>query len=119
MNLKSTARGDYLTCLWIEDLRWEVWWRRAGREVFIAVGDEGRQRVDVVGMLYHGNFIGLKQETQRQKSKQQTPHQAKASTQGMLKFWKKKFLPIISMAWKAFKEMPGKTQEVSLTAWST
>lgn len=35
--------------------------------MFIAVGDEGCQRVDVVGMLHHGHFIGLlkKKEAQR------------------------------------------------------
>lgn len=40
--------------------------------MFIAVGDEGRQRVDVVGVLHHGNFVGLlakeKQEKKRHKS---------------------------------------------------
>lgn len=30
--------------------------------MFIAVCDEGRQRVDVVGMLHHGDFIGLLME---------------------------------------------------------
>ena len=48
-----------LTCLWVEDLWGEVWWRRARGEVFIAVGDEGRQWVDMVGMLHHWDFIGL------------------------------------------------------------
>lgn len=50
---------DDFTCLWVEDLRGEVRWRCAGGEVFIAVGDEGRQWVDVVGMLHHWDFIGL------------------------------------------------------------
>lgn len=38
--------------------------------MFIAVGDEGRQRVDMVSMLYHWDFIGLK-ETQRAEGEQQ------------------------------------------------
>lgn len=40
--------------------------------MFIAVGDEGRQRVDMVSMLYHWDFIGLK-ETQRAEGEQQVP----------------------------------------------
>lgn len=65
----------HFTCLWVEDLRREVRWWRAGGEVFIAVGDEWCQRVDVVGMLHHWDFIGLlmqkgkkkKQEKNRQR----------------------------------------------------
>lgn len=60
------------TCLWVEDLWGEVRWRRARGEVFIAVGDEGRQWVDMVSMLYHWDFIGLK-ETQRAGGEQQVP----------------------------------------------
>lgn len=60
------------TCLWVKDLWGEVRWRRARGEVFIAVGDEGRQRVDMVSMLYHWDFIGLK-ETQRAEGEQQVP----------------------------------------------
>lgn len=54
------------TCLWVEDLRGEVWRWRAGGEVFIAVGDEGRQWVDVVGVLHHWDFIGLWTKEQAQ-----------------------------------------------------
>lgn len=55
-------KGRDFTCLWIENLRGEVRGRRAGREMFIAVGDEGRQGVDMVGVLHHRDFIGLNGE---------------------------------------------------------
>lgn len=40
-----------------------MWRRCAGWEVFIAVGDERCQRMDMVGMLDHGHFIGLWNKT--------------------------------------------------------
>lgn len=47
-------------------------WRRARGEVFVAVGDEGREWVHVVGMLHHWDFVGLK-KTQRVGGEQQVP----------------------------------------------
>lgn len=62
------GKEETFTCLWIEDLRGEVRGRRAGREVFIAVGDEGRQGVDMVGVLHHRDFIGLSGGRERSKT---------------------------------------------------
>lgn len=58
-NYNEVINEICLTRLWIEDLRGEVGRRCARREMFIAVGDEGRQWVHMVGMLYHWDFIGL------------------------------------------------------------
>lgn len=33
--------------------------------MFIAVGDEGRQGVDMVGVLHHWDFIGLLMEKEK------------------------------------------------------
>lgn len=52
-----------LTGLWVENLRGQVRGRRAWREVFIAVGDEGSERVHVVSVLHHWDFVGLLRET--------------------------------------------------------
>lgn len=41
--------------------------RCARGEVFIAVGDEGGQRVDVVGVLHHRDLVGL---SERERGKQ-------------------------------------------------
>lgn len=56
---KSGFHEMCLTCLWVEDLRGQVRRRRARREVFAAVGDEGGERVHVVCMLHHRDFVGL------------------------------------------------------------
>lgn len=48
--------GD--SCFWVEYFWREVRGGRAGGEVFVAVGDERRQRMDVVGVLHHWHFVG-------------------------------------------------------------
>lgn len=37
--------------------------------MFVAVGDEGRQRVDVMGVLHHGDFIGLLAKEKQEKKR--------------------------------------------------
>lgn len=42
--------------------------------MFIAVGDEGCQRVDVVGMLHHRDFIGLLMTKEKKKKGERNRH---------------------------------------------
>lgn len=55
------GRKGACTCLWVEDLGGQVRRRGPGGEVFVAVGDEGRQRMHVVGVLHNGDFVGLRE----------------------------------------------------------
>ena len=71
----------HFTCLWVEDLRGEVRWRRAGGEMFIAVGDEWRQWVDVVGMLHHWDFIGLLIQKKKEEKRRDKFYEREATTE--------------------------------------
>ncbi len=42
--------------------------------MFIAVGDEGRQWVDMVGMLHHWDFIGLLMEKKKKREREKIRH---------------------------------------------
>lgn len=60
MHLRLLNQLVALTCLWVENLRREVRGRRPRGKVFIAVGDQRCEGMNVMGVLYHWHLIGLK-----------------------------------------------------------